>query len=195
MIRAVRTVVILFSCLAAAGCDKAKELFSDQSNGAIAICEKYVQANLQSPSSYKRVKATYSFEQPFSLADFKKFQRTSFCGSGEYWMPCTRVNDDMISMGMGELGAKLGIGHHPTRKQRRYVEAQYWKDEFEAFRARKRDTPRPATAIITYDAQNAYGVALRDIKVCNFSPIVGTDYRPGDMYRGGVVDDRDKTET
>lgn len=158
---------------------------TDQSNGAAEACEKLLIANLRSPSTYKRISRAFHLREPFSLDEFKRYSLTKYCGTGDVWQPCTETNKIYVSYGAKLLGDERGYGR-PTAKQREDMRALYWANAYKSYQARPAERKLPATVIVTYDADNAYGTPVRNTEICNFGPRTGKAFGSGDMYESAV---------
>ena len=94
--------------------------------------------------------------------------------------PCTDVNKLMVTMGAKDLGDKRGIGK-PTRAQVKSMRKLYWDQAFASYQGRSSEQKAPSTAIIKYDAANAFGTPIRATEVCTFGPRGGDKFDPTSM--------------
>lgn len=167
--------------IALAGCGRSNPFASDNSHGAIGVCEEALLEKLKAPATYQRVTADFFEKQPFSRTEFQEYTITKFCGVGAEVSPCTEVNNLMVTMGAKDLGDKRGLGI-PTRAQVRAMRKLYWDQAFAGYQARPIDFKRPSTVIIKYDADNSFGTPIRGSEVCTFGPRYGDKLTASDLY-------------
>lgn len=183
-----RYLLFAMGATALGGCGTSNPLSSDNSHGAIGVCEEVLLEKLKAPATYKRISADFYNREPFSRSEFQQYTITKFCGVGAEVSPCTDVNKLMVTMGAKDLGDKRGIGK-PTRAQVKSMRKLYWDQAFASYQGRSSEQKAPSTAIIKYDAANAFGTPIRATEVCTFGPRGGDKFDPTDLYDVSADDD------
>lgn len=167
------------SALAVSACDELPE-WQDPSQGAVAACEEIVKAQLMSPSSYKRVRATYSPGVAMTLEYYKMSQDKrynpncpdGFCEEAQRFGMYGGAQIDLQSQGM----------KRPTRKQIESHIQKLYEQGFARLQNRPADQQKIAFAQIEFDAQNQYGAMIRGMHNCMFAPKTGEKYEPTDAF-------------
>lgn len=147
---------------------------------AVAACEEIVKARLVSPSSYKRVRATYSPGVEMALPLYRLSIDKSYnpsCGDGfcEDAQRFTMVG--AARMMLQEEGIK-----RPTKKQAEARIERIYRDGFANLRNKPADQRKVALTRIEFDTQNSYGALLRQVQSCMFAPKRGATYEPTDAF-------------
>jgi hypothetical protein len=154
---------------------------TDNSHGAIAACEDNIKASLAAPSTYRRVRVEYHQQPPLTLEEFTAYQRTTYCGLGDLYEPCTDANAITIAYGGQQILAQRGI-RRPTASQRQQARAEWISQIFAVLNRRPAAERQTATVFVEFDAQNAFGAPIRDLRSCRFGPIHSDGFHKGDIF-------------
>lgn len=198
-IRTLRAKIMLTSVMAFAlpGCGKVP--FADESYGAIAACEEKLTKGLVSPSSYKRISATYNTTE-FSFNDFWEKEGGDACRpytdgvcddttklvramAAKNWLlskkdiKAGKDTSNTFSQNMDKPFPKS------TTKQKLQADREYMEWSYDSGYGKGKPQRHPAAIVsIEYDAVNSFNAPLRSTQICRFPPTGNEKYSTYGIY-------------
>ena len=156
----------------------------DSSSGAIPACEEALLQNLKSPSSYNRIKAEFYPQPALSPQQFRQYQFTHGCTVDKLGFGLKNCIDAQAYylQTADELETQRPDGTKMKGRERRDAIKLKWDRDYRTYKEvwGKNGT---ATVAIEYDADNAYGSALRSKYICEFGKRSTDDhFSAGDIY-------------
>ncbi|WP_156347447.1 MULTISPECIES: hypothetical protein [unclassified Sphingomonas] len=183
--------------IALSGCGKVP--FTDESFGAIAACEEKLTKGLVSPSSYKRISATYNTTD-FSFEDYWEKQGGDACRpytdgecedttkllramSAKNWL----LSKNDIKAGKDTIQIFDQNMYKPfpksTTKQKLRADREYLEWSYNLGYGKGKPEKHPAAIVsIKYDAVNSFNAPLRSTQICRFPPTRDEKYSTYDIY-------------
>jgi hypothetical protein len=157
------------------------EEITDNSFGAIAICEDGIKGSLSSPSSYRRISAKFTPAGPLQFREYVAYRETKGVPMSD---PSTgRADSNMAAIAYGTRSdwehdrSDVFVRKYSVPARERYLKFQY-------DRYTKQPAEDQATGYVelSYDAANAFNAVNRNTLVCRFGPKNQGRFTERDMF-------------
>jgi hypothetical protein len=142
----------------------------DDSNGAKSVCEAGVRSTLKAPSTYRRSDITFLSLPPLSFEQYKRYNITAGCIFSQFSRDtCTELPKIYLTVAAQEALKEKGV-RRPTKRQIEESRDAVLRQQYSNFNKRPLDQLNTALVVVTYDAQNTFGVPIRGTATCRFGP-------------------------